>query len=97
MATDRHEAAKRVQQRKPSGKHPFIGIEHRIFDSPAFVKLKPTAKVALFAIARQLRKDNNGHLQATFSWCTRYGIGSDLRNCDIDCCADHHRILVQPF
>ena len=77
MATDRHESAKRGQQRKPSGKHPFIGIEHRIFDSPAFVKLKPTAKVALFAIARQLRKDNNGHLQATASWFHRYGIGSE--------------------
>jgi hypothetical protein len=77
MATDRHEAAQRGQQRKQSTKHPFIAIEHRIFDSPAFVALKPNAKVALFALARQLRKDNNGHLQATASWLKRYGIGSE--------------------
>lgn len=77
MATDRTEAAKRGQQRKPTTKHPFIAIEHRIFDSPAFVALKPNAKVALFALARQLRKDNNGHLQATASWLKRYGIGSE--------------------
>lgn len=77
MAHDRHESAKRGQQRKHNAKHPFIAIEHRIFDSQAFVELKPTAKVALFAIARQLRKDNNGHLQATASWFHRYGIGSE--------------------
>lgn len=77
MATDRHEAAKRGQQRKTATPHPYIAIEHRIFDSPAFVALKPNAKVALFALARQLRKDNNGHLQATASWLKRYGIGSE--------------------
>lgn len=77
MANDRHEAANRGQQRKATTKHPFIAIEHRIFDSPAFVALKPNAKVALFALARQLRKDNNGYLQATASWLKRYGIGSE--------------------
>ena len=77
MATDRHEAAKRGQARKQTNSHPFIAIEHRIFDSAAFVTLKPNAKVALFALARQLRKDNNGHLQATASWLKRYGIGSE--------------------
>lgn len=77
MAQDRTEAAKRGQQRKTANIHPFIAIEHRIFDSAAFVALKPNAKVALFALARQLRKDNNGHLQATASWLKRYGIGSE--------------------
>lgn len=77
MAQDRTEAAKRGQQRKTANIHPFIAIEHRIFDSAAFVALKPNAKVTLFALARQLRKDNNGHLQATYSWLKRYGIGSE--------------------
>lgn len=77
MANDRTEAAKRGQHRKAVTKHPFIAIEHRIFDSPAFAALKPNAKVALFALARQLRKDNNGHLHATASWLKRYGIGSE--------------------
>lgn len=78
MSIDRTEAAKRgQQQRKHSTQHPFIAIEHRVFDSAAFVALKPNAKVTLFAIARQLRKDNNGHLQATASWLRRYGIGSE--------------------
>lgn len=77
MATDRTEAARRGQRLNQPTKHPFIAIEHRVFDSPAFVALKPNSKVTLFAIARQLRKDNNGHLQATASWLRRYGIGSE--------------------
>lgn len=77
MATDRNEAARRGQQHNKPTRHPFIAIEHRVFDSPAFVALKPNAKVALFALARQLRKDNNGHLHATASWLKRYGIGSE--------------------
>jgi hypothetical protein len=31
----------------------------------------------LLLLARQLKKDNNGHLQASFKWCKRYGIGSE--------------------
>ena len=78
MATDRTEAARRGQHKpKHSTKHPFIAIEHRIFDSKAFVALTPNTKLALFAIARQLSKDNNGNLQATASWFKRYGIGSE--------------------
>jgi hypothetical protein len=46
-------------------------------DSKAFADLKPTAQVLLLLIARQSTKDNNGHLQATFSRCKRYGIGSE--------------------
>lgn len=77
MANDRIEATHRGQHHKFSTKHPFIAFEHRIFDAPAFAALKPNAKVTLFAILRQLRKDNNGHLQATASWLQRYGIGSE--------------------
>lgn len=78
MAIDRSEATRHGQQsRKASTKHPYVGIEHRVIDSPAFADLKPTAQVLLFLIARQSTKDNNGHLQATFSYMKRYGIGSE--------------------
>lgn len=79
MATDRSEQARRGQSSQPRAttKHPFIAIEHRIFDSPAFADLKPNAKVVLFSIARQSKRDNNGQLQATFSWCKRFGLGSE--------------------
>lgn len=63
--------------RKASTKHPYAAIEHRVIDSPAYADLKPTAKVLLLLLARQLTKSNNGHLQATFEWCKRYGIGSE--------------------
>ena len=78
MATDRTESTRRGQSlAKTTTKHPFISIDHRIVDSLAFANLKPTAQVLILFIARQLKKDNNGHLQATFSWCKRYGIGSE--------------------
>ena len=63
--------------RKTSTKHPYAAIEHRVIDSPAYADLKPSAKVLLLLLARQLTKSNNGHLQATFEWCKRYGIGSE--------------------
>lgn len=63
--------------RKPPTKHPYAAIEHRVIDSPAFAALRPTAGVLLLLMARQLTKDNNGHLQATFSWCKKYGIASE--------------------
>lgn len=75
---DRAEATRRGQSpRKTSTKHPYAAIEHRVIDSPAYADLKPTAKVLLLLLARQLTKSNNGHLQATFEWCKRYGIGSE--------------------
>lgn len=78
MPIDRNEAIRRGQQsRKVSSKHPYVGIEHRVIDSAAFADLKPTAKVLLFLFARQSTKDNNGHLQATFSYMKRFGIGSE--------------------
>ena len=79
MGIDRTEAARRglsTQLRKKSSE-PFVGLEHRVMDSPAFADLKHSSVRVLLAICRQLRKDNNGHLQATFSWCKRFGIGSD--------------------
>lgn len=80
MAIDKIEAAKRGQLlKKQKYPHRFAAVEHRVIDSPAFADLKPTAKVLLLLLARQLTKEdaNNGHLQASFKWCSQYGIGSE--------------------
>lgn len=63
--------------KKTSTKHPYAAIEHRVIDSPAFADLRPSSQFLLLLLARQLTKDNNGHLQASFAWCRRYGIGSE--------------------
>lgn len=78
MGIDRTEASRRSKEpRKTSTKHPYAAIEHRVIDSPAFADLKPTAQSLLLLMARQLTKDNNGHLQASYKWCNRFGIGSE--------------------
>ena len=77
MATDRTESRRGQSAVKTTTKHPYAAIEHRVIDSPAFADLKPTAQALLLLIARQLTKDNNGHLQASFKWCSKYGIGSE--------------------
>lgn len=78
MATDRTEQSRRGQSApKTTTKHPYAAIEHRVIDSPAFADLKPTAQALLLLMARQLTKDNNGHLQASFKWCNQFGIGSE--------------------
>ena len=78
MATDRTEQSRRGQSSsKTTTKHPYAAIEHRVIDSPAFADLKPTAQALLVLLARQLTKENNGHLQASFKWCNRFGIGSE--------------------
>ena len=78
MATDRTEQSRRGQSApRTTTKHPYAAIEHRVIDSPAFADLKPTAQALLVLLARQLTKDNNGHLQASFKWCNRFGIGSE--------------------
>ncbi|WP_220635010.1 hypothetical protein [Georgfuchsia toluolica] len=46
-------------------------------DSPAYADLSFSARALLILIVRQSTKDNNGHLQAAFSWCKRYGFGSE--------------------
>ena len=75
---DRAEQDRRGQTpRKAPTKHPFVALEHRVLDSEAFADLKHSSVRVLLAIARQLTRDNNGHLQATFKWCSRYGVGSD--------------------
>jgi hypothetical protein len=67
----------RKKPKGAGGKHPYAAIEHRVMDSPAFADLSGAAVRVLLVIARQLSKDNNGQLQATYSYCRRYGIGSE--------------------
>lgn len=62
---------------KTSTKHPYAAIEHRVIDSPAYADLSFSARALLTLLARQLTKDNNGHLQASFKWCEKYGFGSE--------------------
>jgi hypothetical protein len=75
---DRVEATRRGQMPpKTTTRHPFAAIDHRVIDSPAFADMRPTAQVLLLLMARQLNRDNNGHLQASFKYMQRFGIGSE--------------------
>ena len=65
---------KHLKNYKP--KHPYAAIEHRVIDSEAFAKATPTAIKLLNILTRQLNGSNNGHLQATFSYCRPRGIKS---------------------
>ncbi|WP_153116255.1 hypothetical protein [Rhodocyclus tenuis] len=75
---DRTEAARRGGKSKASKlQHPFCFIEHRVIDSPAFADLTFSARSLLFHLARQYDGTNNGHMQAAFSYLSRYGFDSD--------------------
>lgn len=58
-------------------RHPYAAIEHRVIDSPAYADLSFSARSLLIMMARQLTRDNNGHLHAAFKWCKPYGFGSE--------------------
>lgn len=74
MATDRAEQFKRGQSAtKTTTTHRYAAIEHRVIDSPAFADLTFSAQSLLLLMARQLSKDNNGHLQATHSYMQGFG------------------------
>lgn len=62
---------------KKPREHPYAAIEHRVIDCPAYADLTHSACRLLVILTRQLTKDNNGHLQATFSYCKARGIGSE--------------------
>lgn len=62
---------------KTTTKHPYAATEHRVIDSPAYADLTFSARALLTLLTRQLTKDNNGHLQASFKWCKGYGFGSE--------------------
>lgn len=74
---DRNEQVRRGQApRRTSTKHPYAAIEHRVIDSPAYADLTYAARSILVLITRQLTADNNGRLQATESYLSRFGVGS---------------------
>lgn len=78
MAIDHMEQRHRGQSvTKTNTKHPYAAIEHRVIESPAFAALRPSAVLLLLLMARQLTRDNNGHLHAAFKWCSKFGIGSE--------------------
>lgn len=55
----------------------YAPIDHKVIDSAAFADLPHSAVRVLLAIARQWNSNNNGWLQATFSYCHPKGIGSE--------------------
>ncbi len=67
---------KGITKPRLSTKHPYAAIEHRVIDSPAYADLGFAARSVLQLFARQLTKDNNGHLLGAFSYLSRFGIGS---------------------
>jgi hypothetical protein len=78
MGTDRAESARRgAAPRKTSTKHPYAATEWRVIDSPSYADLTFSARSLLVMMTRQLTKDNNGHLQATFSYMRRFGFDSE--------------------
>jgi hypothetical protein len=58
---------------KPSLKHPYAAIEHRVIDSPAYADLTYAARALLVLFTRQMTKENNGHLLAAHSYLVKFG------------------------
>lgn len=54
---------------------PFGATPHLVVDSPAWAELSHAAVRVLDIITRQYNGRNNGHLQATYSYCKERGIG----------------------
>lgn len=76
MSNDDHIRTIKRRKTGTSG-HPYAAIDHRVIDSAAFADLRPSSVRLLLIISRQLTIDNNGHLQATWSYCKQRGIGSE--------------------
>ena len=62
---------------KTRARHPYAAIDHRVVDSQAYADMTFSACSLLLIMARQLTKTNNGHLQASFSYCGPRGFGSE--------------------
>ena len=63
-----------IKPTKYSTKHRYAAIEHRVMDSPAYADLTFSARALMMQIARQVTvPNNNGHLQATFTYMKQYG------------------------
>ena len=69
--------AEEMKREKTLTKHPYAAIEHRVIDSVAYSDLTYSARSLLVLMARQLTKDNNGHLQATYSYMRRFGFSEN--------------------
>lgn len=74
---DRAEQLRRGQSSAKGVKHPYAATEHRVIDSEAYADLTYSARSLLTMLTRQLTKDNNGYLNATYSLLKRYGFDSD--------------------
>ena len=62
---------------KTSTKHPYAATEHRVIDSLAYADLSFSARALLVIITRQLSKNNNGRLMATYSYMHKFGFDSE--------------------
>lgn len=62
---------------KTSTRHPYAAIEHRVIDSLAYASLTFSARSLLVLLTRQLAKDNNGRMQATYTYLRRFGFDSE--------------------
>jgi hypothetical protein len=62
---------------KPSTKHPYAAIEHRVLDSAAYAALPFSAQSLLLMLARQLNGKNNGRLQATITYLQPRGFSDN--------------------
>jgi len=88
--------ALKADRRRTKPQHPYAAIEHRVIDSPAFQDIKHSSVRLLLILARQLNQyGNNGHLQATWSYCRLRGFGSEetLRGAIKDLIS--HRLLYR--
>ena len=66
------------KKRKRSGnRRPYGAIDHVVIDSPAYASLNHSSVRLLNIIVRQLTIINNGHLQATYTFCGKRGIRSE--------------------
>ncbi len=55
----------------------FAVMPHEVIDSQAYADLNGEAVRLLTIAARQWNKNNNGHIQLVFSYCSKRGIGSE--------------------
>ncbi len=62
-----------MTSKKHNRTHPYAAIDHRVMDSPNYQNLTHSSQSLLLILARQLNGKNNGHLQASFSFASKYG------------------------
>ena len=67
----------RKKIKRYGNRRPYGAIDHVVIDSPAYASLRHSSVRLLNILTRQLTKDNNGHLQATYSYCGKRGFGSE--------------------